>query len=868
MRRMLIALCGLLVVTPVLPSLTPSCEAASRKTRRVLKRPVQPYNQYYFPALKWRATLGMLGNTTPAIADLDLDGAMDIVFQAANNDQLIRLSDNGRVIWKVDLPEFDSVPDFGVANSGITLGDVNRDGTLDILLSQNKTLLCFNPDGRELWRRELGDAICSQPTVADLEGDGKPEILVGANDNKLHVLDSRGKDKWSFTTKSWIVGGAAVGNLDGDGQLEVVFGSMDYKIYCLNSKGRKKWEFATGEWVQAAPVIADVDGDNKPEVLGASDDGNLYCLSNLGTLKWQSKLAEETTRLRTYLAVGDLDRDGTLETIVALPSGQIAATNAYGDRVWTANAPGVVAGSPLIVDLNSDGWQEILCATQNGQLAAFNTWGSQQWTIALGQTVEATPAIADLNSNGKYEIYTANLMEANRDSGFFTKFELSVLGGPGQWVTMKGDPYRTGVWTNARDYGAAVKRGGDYATAWEPFGAGVRPKTQLQAPRRLRVTTLPLDDVKGNRDGALDPGETAVLKVRVSNVGSGPSYDNLLRLDLGDSPLTLNRNSLYLGWIAPGASKTATFHLSAPPLMVLLEKMRQSTFRDVAAPPDEDTPKSLSSTPLIQAAKALPVTARRLKKLKFETIDLKVFESGVLAALSESKVFNVPPLPPELTITQRQLLDGQSKLTAGNGNSRLDAGETAVLRLLLTNTNLTTAKSATVRLTSDTNEVLITTPLASLKDIVPYGGRWVSFGLRVARATKAPRVSLQLTTQTVADKLGPAPPKTETLIFPLRKTALDTVPPEIKVTSPATRLASVRGASATITGSISDASGITTFSFNQQSVPLTKLPKLGARGYRFNFVRPLVIGENVFPISVTDGAGNTATTWVRIVRKP
>jgi outer membrane protein assembly factor BamB len=839
----------------------PCADAQKRKSRRQLLRPASGYGIGHYPVLKWRTTLGMEGNATPAIADLDLDGAMDIVFPTVNGNQLCRLTDNGRVVWRVGLPELEEVPDVGVANSGVTLGDVNRDGTLDILLTAGKTLLCFAPDGKERWRRTFKEAILSQPTIADLDADGKPEILVGANDNRLHVLTSAGKDKWGFATKSWIVGGVATGDLDGDGQLETVFGSMDYKIYCLNSRGQKKWEFATEEWVQSSPVIADVERDGKPEVLCASDDGRLYCLSNLGTLKWQHEFSSEKTDMRTYLAVGDLDRDGAVETVLPLTDGNLIAVNAFGDRLWTAATEGV-AGSPLIVDLNGDGWQEVLFATTDGTLKALDTWGQPRWTASLGQSVEMTPALADVDSDGQYEIYVANLMTESRESGFFSQFEMTSKGGVGQWTALKGDPYRTGAHVNAADFGRAQHRGGDYATDWEPFGVGARPKSRLQPPRQLRVTALPLDDAKGNRDGALDPGETAIFKVRVANVGRGPSYENLLTLDLGDSPLTLNRRSLYIGWIAPGAAKTATFRLSAPPLAQVLERMRQTAFRDVAATEDEP-----ASPTRIQAARPLPRTAKKLRRLKFETIALRVYESGVLAALSAAKVFNVPPLPPELSIVQRQLIDNKSNLTLGNGNRRLDAGESAVLRLLLTNTNLTTAKRATVRLTSSNKDILVTTPLATLENIVPYGGRWVSFGLRVARQTKAPKVELQLTTQTFVEKLGPAPPRTQTLSFALGKAALDTAPPMITVTAPAARLASLRGAVVTIRGTIGDASGITAFSFNRQNV-LTTLKKSGAGRWSFAFTRPLKIGENVFPLSATDGAGNSATTWVRIIRKP
>ena len=529
-----------------------------RRGKRLLVRPIRPYNITYFPALRWKATLGMTENTAPAIADLDLDGALDIVFPAVDNHTLYRLTDGGAIQWKFSLP--------APATAGVTLGDVDRDGTLDILVACGPELLCIDARGRQKWRFKAGDDITSFPTVADLDLDGAPEVLVGANDNFLHVLNSQGREKWSFKTKSWIVGGVAVADLSGDARLEIVFGSLDRHVFCLDAAGKELWKYETGDWVQSSPCIGDLDHDGSLDVVIASDDGQLYCLSRLGTLKWQADLAAAETRMKTYLAVADLDGDGTLETIAALPDGSVHCFTGWGDPAWTANV-GAGSGAPLIADLNGDSYQDVLVASKNGRLTAFNAWGNVQWTSELGQTIEATPALADFDGDGKWEIYVANLMREKRDSGFFSAFEVSAKGGVGLWTSLKGDPYRTGFAPNARDYGRVLKKGGDYATSWEPFGVGDRPKTGVSAPRKLRVTMLPLDDARGNRDGALDPGETAWVRVQVQNFGRGASYDSLLSLDLGRSFLSIDRTKTYFGWIAPGATALAialTYSIAPP----------------------------------------------------------------------------------------------------------------------------------------------------------------------------------------------------------------------------------------------------------------------------------------------------------------
>ena len=837
----------------------------SLTAKKPVLRPAKPYAVNYYPALRWRVTLGMNKNTTPALADLDLDGRTDIVIAAAGGEGenlLYRLADGGEVMWKINLP--------APATAGVTLGDVDRDGTLDILVACGPQLLCYDARGKLKWSFATTEEIDSFATIADLDGDGAPEVIFGANDNQLHVLNADGTEKWRFATKSWIVGGVSVADLDGDGQLEVIFGSMDFNIYCLDSRGRLKWKHETEDWVASSPAVADVDGDGKLETLASSDDGHLYCLSHLGTLKWRADWGEAGTRTRPYLAIADMDGDGTRETVLALPNGKLNLYLSNGDEAWSRQNSGGIVGSPLIADLNGDGTQDIVVASQDGQLKAYSTWGTAQWGSNLGQTIEATPTLADLDGDGKWEIYVANLMSANRDAGFFSAFEVSAKGGAGMWTTLKGDPFRTGLASNARDYAANLRRGSDYATAWSPFGIGYRPKTGVQAPRQLRVKMLPLDDAAGNRDGALDPGETAWVRVAVKNLGRGASYDSRLTLDLGKTLLKIDRKDAYLGWIAPGATKTAVFRVTAPPLAQILEQTAPTTsFRDIADTAS-DAPAGVASVSRTKIIKRKMVTLPAELAPPYATkqfLTMRVLESNVVAAIAKAQVFTVPPLPPTLKIARLTVLDGNSKNTQGNGNGRLEAGETAILRILLNNTDLTTASKGMATLGSATNDVLPATAAVPLSSVVPYGGRTLDFSVRVAKQLSGKPARLKLSVYT-STRGGAAPARSQMIELPLAGKVGDVTPPAIDFSSPKTRLANTRAAQFAISGVVSDATGVAVFQFERRPINMKSLKKLAAGRYAFSFSRALHVGENVFPISATDVAGNSTTQWVRIVRKP
>jgi hypothetical protein len=72
--------------------------------------------------------------------------------------------------------------------------------------------------------------------LADVDGDGKVEVLVGDREGYLSCLDNAGRLKWRFTTPEdrEIRESAAVADLDGDGKLELVFGCKQGDLECLS----------------------------------------------------------------------------------------------------------------------------------------------------------------------------------------------------------------------------------------------------------------------------------------------------------------------------------------------------------------------------------------------------------------------------------------------------------------------------------------------------------------------------------------------------------------------------------------------------------------------------------------------------------
>jgi hypothetical protein len=111
--------------------------------------------------------------------------------------------------------------------------------------------------GRDLrgWPQPIqvipGQSVASEssPTVADLDHNGRKEIIIGAGSidvpgqqGGVVAFNANGSVRWRIRTatvagENGVVSTPAVGDVDGDGFPDVVFGSFDHHIYAVNRNG-------------------------------------------------------------------------------------------------------------------------------------------------------------------------------------------------------------------------------------------------------------------------------------------------------------------------------------------------------------------------------------------------------------------------------------------------------------------------------------------------------------------------------------------------------------------------------------------------------------------------------------------------------
>jgi subtilisin family serine protease len=224
---------------------------------------------------------GGQGWYTPAIADLDGDGRLEIVTQSPG--YLSAYHDDGR-----------SVAGFPVRINGSgrfpVIGDVDGDGSLEIVIPA--WVLPGRPgveliSGYGTIKRSIpapaADWYTHAPALADLDGDGTPEIIF-QTDTALNVWRGDGSSfpGWPVTipARGLVSSSPVVGDVDGDGLPDIVVtapgpiaGGTKGQVLVYNRNGILHSHFPKMIEIDssAVPAIADLDGDGRNEIVITGD---------------------------------------------------------------------------------------------------------------------------------------------------------------------------------------------------------------------------------------------------------------------------------------------------------------------------------------------------------------------------------------------------------------------------------------------------------------------------------------------------------------------------------------------------------------------------------------------------------------------
>ncbi len=364
-----------------------------------------------------------------ALADLNNDGADEIIL--CHNEEINVIDGQGNVLWTQTLVG-------GMAQYPAAVGDINKDGILEIVsltaygnargginvfdasgnvlmatVTNNNPLICapvladlnndseleiifcgrgkasasisagihaWNLQGEEIegFPFELPSTPAFTPTLADIDGDGFPEMFVSTTSalycvshtgEEMYRVDSEEAYKYSYQSP-------LVVDFEGNGNWSIIGACHgdNPNHYVRNAHTGEYltgWPKPISYWTYSAPTVVK-NSDEYAIFMGVSGEGNVFYRYDMNGNVAPGFPLNLTSGIEGFISVADIDRDGENEIITDfnLMDGEQGYI-----RAWEMDGTEVTEGFPLrpqglsymnganLGDIDGDGMLEIVTLT-------------------------------------------------------------------------------------------------------------------------------------------------------------------------------------------------------------------------------------------------------------------------------------------------------------------------------------------------------------------------------------------------------------------------------------------------------------------------------------------------------------------------
>jgi uncharacterized repeat protein (TIGR01451 family) len=292
-----------------------------------------------------------------------------------------------------------------VGIGGPALADLDGDGTPEIVVGRQ----ALNADGSLRWSGTGGRGnIAYGPLslAADVDLDGSPEVVAGNT-----VYTSAGGILWRVPVSD---GFNAVANFDDDPFPEIVLitGSA---VRLLEHDGAVKWGPVAlpGGGAGGPPTVADYDGDGQVEI-GVAGATRYAVFETDGTLKWAAVIRDTSSSV-TGSSVFDFEGDGSAEVVYHDELRLFVLRGTDGAVLFQTPSSSCTAyENPLVADVDADGNAEIVAVANNncgfGTQRGVFVFGdaSDRWVGTRAIWNQHTYHITNVNDDGTVPAIEAN----------------------------------------------------------------------------------------------------------------------------------------------------------------------------------------------------------------------------------------------------------------------------------------------------------------------------------------------------------------------------------------------------------------------------------------------------------------------------
>lgn len=332
---------------------------------------------------------------------------------AAEPSDVLLLGNNGRTL--TTLPAVDT--------TGLTrLTDINRDGKSELLLARFATVelqgigLGASEPTNE-WNYSLRDSAPSALLVVDIDLDGDDEVLVGAQNGRLHCLKNDRRLCWLTAPGEPVTDLAALNTLPGVPPSIIVVRNRTtvspeaetavtgwLELRQADSE-RLVWEKELTTEISSL-VVANINQRGQPEIVIGTRDGALTAYTTAGTVLWQQTLIPPSESMEAAVSAGQfriqdliLQENTDTETLNLLAVTPRSVFTVAGDESFFPQP--IIhheAGIQAVYPIDQPGGElatRLIVFTEDGQMHGHHYGGIElpQWPLPLeGAPLVTLPA--------------------------------------------------------------------------------------------------------------------------------------------------------------------------------------------------------------------------------------------------------------------------------------------------------------------------------------------------------------------------------------------------------------------------------------------------------------------------------------------